>query len=135
MAYVAGFIDGEGNIGVSYFKSTGTYYLHITVPQTHRKPLEVLLETFGGNIWNRPIPKNPKHKQQWYWRVTRKLAASVLNELLPYLVLKKEQAELGIVFQARIGQPSIRLPEGEHEKRAKIIQELKYLNNKEDGNA
>lgn len=83
----------------------------ISVSQVHREPLEVFVRFFGGSLYldarqsergctnSRPV---------WRWVVGSKLAERTLEQLAPYLVLKREQTVLGLAFQER------RLPRGQH---------------------
>ena len=92
--WAAGFIDGEGYIGLSRgtSKKTGRPFHQalVDVSQIRRETLDVLIELFGGNI---------RHgKRAFYWRVGGNHARAVLWTILPYLVGKKRQAELTLQF-------------------------------------
>ncbi len=54
---------------------------------------------FGGAVVHN-ISKNPKHKDRWSWHIPSKQASEFLKLVLPYLQLKRPQAELAIKYQS-----------------------------------
>jgi hypothetical protein len=111
-AYLAGIIDGEGWIGVNVVEGRGRHAGHppqhtirVAVGNRDRGLIEWIAEHFGGNITRRKC-YDDKWGEQWGWAVQSRRASSVLKEVLPYLVVKRTQAELAIQLQARkTGQP------------------------------
>lgn len=102
IAYLAGFIDGEGciRIGKGHTHKSGKriFYLSLSVHQVDRRPLDILYGRYGGSL-----RMNTAHKPNnlWAWTVSGTTAARAIEEMLPYLITKKEQAILGLEFQAR----------------------------------
>ena len=101
VAWAAGFFDGEGCISISKpinKRKNGVHYtgyqLQAIVAQRDRRPLEVIVGLFGGNITAVKIHGST----YWYLRKHGAKAAELLEQLLPFLVLKKEQAELALRF-------------------------------------
>jgi fucose 4-O-acetylase-like acetyltransferase len=122
LAYLAGFFDGEGSI------STTRGVLRVSVGQVDPTPLQLLHGMFGGTI--RRIEKaNPNHQTIYHWTVGAKAAGAVLATLLPYLVVKREQAIVGIQLQSRMlhqgGNKG--LPAAEKEIRQTLVKRLKDL--------
>ena len=106
VAWAAGFFDGEGCISIGKpinkrLRKDGTGYRHTwyqlqaIVAQRNRRPLEVLVGLFGGNITIVKIHGS----SYFYLRMHGPKAMAMLQRLLPFLVLKQEQAELAIRFQ------------------------------------
>ena len=94
IAYLAGLIDGEGCIVIKKNKSTNRLYnysLRLTVQMYHKDVIYAIYCRFGGNIH---ILKN----KIWFWDIGGLDAGDLLKELLPYLIVKKEQAELALNF-------------------------------------
>lgn len=54
-------------------------------------------ENFGGSVYTYK-PSNPIYKVWSVWRVTDRQARDVLATLMPYLIVKKKQAQLVIDF-------------------------------------
>lgn len=101
-AYAAGVIDGEGTIGVwrerrAKNSSGYRYRVAMEVSNTNEKLIDWLQQRFGGfkAIVN---AEREGCKRLWKWRSTTSVVLEIVKQLLPYLVLKQEQAELVIEF-------------------------------------
>lgn len=98
LAYIAGFFDGEGHIGIYTYKASknGRRYarLVIGITNSHRPVLEWAREVMGaGRIQVKRI-----HSERWsdcYSLIIQGLSARrFLTALLPYLKVKHERATL-----------------------------------------
>lgn len=104
--YVAGLVDADGSIIISktmprYSRRLSPWYrLSVQVTNTHRPVLEMLEEEYGGSVTNKPLTKGSffTRKSHYNWSVGGKGAFEMLKRLQPHLIIKKEQAELGIKF-------------------------------------
>lgn len=101
VAYAAGFIDGEGTIGIYRHKNDecngGFYYFpSITVSQVERAPLEMIKTFLGvGSIEVRNKPDGSENQRACHaLRITGKNAISVAQLIFPYLIVKKRAAEM-----------------------------------------
>jgi hypothetical protein len=101
LAYLAGVLDSDGTIGVK--RSTysmrvigdsaqPTYSERIHIRQVERAALEVFAATFGGNI-GITDPSAKRGRPLFNWGQTDLKAAVTLMALLPYLRIKRGQAE------------------------------------------
>ena len=95
---VAWTVAAEGTISVG--KSSGKYhYPYVQVTNTSKDFIDKFLEMvdYGNVCFATKIPKNPNHKQAYIWSV-RSLAGclNLLEQILPFLPIKIEQAELVI---------------------------------------
>lgn len=129
LAWAAGIIDGEGHIGL-YLSRTNTgncYVLKVAVVNTNLKMLERLKSIFNGGSINVRIKKQSHHKQQWCYYACSKKAERVLQSVLPYLVAKSDQAELGLLSRKYIRQHGINTMNPEMEKQSEISARLKEL--------
>lgn len=100
--YAAGIIDGEGCITLRYHNKDGRSrpLLQVSVGNTDQWLVEWLRSSFGGNItYRQRVQKN--WKPLWLWSAENKIAGEFLELIIPYLRLKKPQAELAIEFQSR----------------------------------
>ena len=98
MAYIAGFIDGEGCIRIKKSNQSGnSYYVTLQVTNTDKKPLLLIKEIFWGKVFFQE--KKPSNKVVWQYYSTTAEAVDTLRALVGFLVSKKEQAELAIKFQ------------------------------------
>ena len=97
ICYMAGFMDGEGTITANYRKSErGFPSLHFRaiIFNTNLNILERLKVTWGGRLSLFQAPRSIKHKKMYclYWG--GKDCLPVLEAIIPYLVIKKRQAEI-----------------------------------------
>ena len=97
-AWAAGFFDGEGCVMGRDRKFDHTpnkcIHLELTVNNTHKKSIERLKELFNGNI--QFIQSTNRCKDTWRWVASANVARIFLKSTLPYLITKKEQAEIGL---------------------------------------
>jgi hypothetical protein len=128
LAYTAGMVDGEGHIGLAPNKSSFVPILIVT--NTDQRIIDWLFERFSGAIHHHDR-NNALHKARHNWRLQGKHATRLLELLLPYLVLKRKQAEIAISFYA----PGVsfhdgprRIPGSELERRTSLHRDLKELN-------
>jgi hypothetical protein len=97
-AWAAGFIDGEGSIGIEMRPDRPGGRLVLTVVQKHPEPLERLHELFGGHLdWQRG--SGPRGTDRWRWRAASGTAWFVLTMTRPYLTVKAAEADIALVYQ------------------------------------
>jgi len=91
LGYLAGVFDGEGTFGI-WSKGDGkTRQLRVCVDMTDGDTILRFLTFFKtGAIYSR-VPKDPKHKLMYSWRVTKKeIALDILRKMLPYLSKRRQ---------------------------------------------
>jgi len=105
LAYMAGVIDGEGNITLAKrnngkYKAGVRYDIQIGVTNTNKWLLESFRFAFGGSIRKKRkgFKSLPSSQDCFDWSVTNQQAFTAIKALLPYLQLKRPQAELAITF-------------------------------------
>lgn len=134
--YAAGFIDGEGSIQLyaGQRKNGGlNYQIIVTVSNTNIEVLNQMKESFEGTV--RPLTKAKGNcKQAYRWRVVSQQALSFLKLIAPYLIVKKEQANLAFQFQTRlVWNPKWgynKLSPNEVGERARLLSQMHLLNHK-----
>lgn len=102
MAWLAGFVDGEGCFLITPATSSykGRKYLHAVfmLSNTDKRLIDRCIEITGlGKARSRST--KPECKNAYEWRITGEDVSNFAELLLPYLVSKHEQAELAIVFR------------------------------------
>lgn len=110
LIYAAGFFDGEGCIYIGRRAKSGREYftLTISVSNTDKASVEIFRKLFGGYLSELKSDRGGKRKSVLYmWQVDSGKAAVALDELLPFLRLKKKEAKLAVRFQSRRGRSSI----------------------------
>jgi hypothetical protein len=127
--WAAGFFDGEGCISIGkaqpqlkYYKHNHHYTVRLTVYQNIRAPLQIFKELFGGTIKLRPATGKQKNNG-WVWSIGGRGLVAALTQMLPYLIVKKEQAELAIGFQGRKVPRGQKYADG---KNARLLDDADY---------
>ena len=106
IAYLAGFIDGEGSISICKTNSSNSIYktpryvLEVTVTNTYKPIIDMFQELFAGSWTRRRHEKHPVWKQSYCIRWASIKAKEILELVYPHLIVKKEQAEVAIEFQS-----------------------------------
>ena len=97
LAYAAGLIDGEGCIRIQKQSNKQTYIVVVQLAMSEKASVirQALIATFGGNSYEMEF-KNKKWAKQWQWRISGEKACDLLSQILPFLVLKKKQAQLAL---------------------------------------
>jgi hypothetical protein len=94
-AYLAGLIDGEGSIGTTRTGKRGDIVGRLIIANTNHDFLRMLQARFGGGSLNL---KKAGQKEGWrpYGNIawTQLQARKLLEATLPYLFIKRRQAEL-----------------------------------------
>lgn len=106
LAWMAGFVDGEGCITISKQvrrnRPSPAYRAVITITNTNRQVLVPFLEAWGGAIYSVHEKRRDKRKVKWAdawcWHCPASRSPRMLRRLLPYLRLKREQALVVIDF-------------------------------------
>src|SRR6516164_928147 len=105
-AYVAGFLDGEGNITIlqrNRYNGGESYCLIVGFTNCNLHVLELIRNEYGGSLFQKRRYKS-NHSPSYELRLsTRKLTQRLLTDVLPFLICKKSQAELGLSF-LRLGK-------------------------------
>ena len=110
-AYIAGFIDGEGSIGLSDRGKEARktrdliYIMKISISNTNRDVLEWIRLKIGfGSIYTARKGNN-KHKQSYQWAIVGRRCVDLLEWIYPYLKVKRLQAEVLFEFAESMRPP------------------------------
>jgi hypothetical protein len=102
LAYMAGIIDGEGCICIhrSRTKRAGDSLIaNVTVRMTVEHIPQWLHFSFGGSFGTQK-PKKVGWQPVYQWKVYGKNAVTFLQAILPYLIVKRPQAEIALRVEA-----------------------------------
>lgn len=102
LAYTAGIMDGEGSIGIARHNSSTarrgyTLELCVQVTSSDEWLCQWLRFGYGGSLSH---SSNSHGNPMWHWIIVARQAAVFLRLVLPYLKLKRPQAEVAISFQS-----------------------------------
>jgi hypothetical protein len=131
-AYIAGIIDGEGCIRIGHVGPLKrTLYLTIAVGMCHRGVIEWLqAKLSSGTIKvNNHTKVRDGWNPQWLVRIHGKRAQLLCKAILPYMIVKREHAEIAAAFpcDCRSG-PLVMLSPEVQEQRSKFAERMRVLN-------
>ena len=118
LSYFAGIIDGEGSLeSQKQFQKKGVtprYSLRLSLTMSTKEPIKTLAEWLGLKYKVYPS-QDEKRSQRVRLHIPKSMATRLLGKAIPFLILKKRQAEL-IIEIDRIrseASPSRSLPMGQ----------------------
>ena len=104
-AYLAGILDGEGYVTITRQKTSGRFYYraNVQVSNTRFALLKWLKDRWGGQIFpdGHAYRNRRNNAMCWKWNLECLMAKKALQDALPYLVLKEEQALSVLAFPGR----------------------------------
>lgn len=134
--YIAGFVDGEGYLGIRKHSRDDVrfgFHIQLSVKIAQRLGDEMVLyelkKLYDGHISKTRKPKNPQQCPSVCWEISgTKRVKKFIEDLLPYLVVKKKQALVLLEF-IKIGRvTSYDKAKEIQEKRLKLYEEIRRLN-------
>lgn len=146
LIYLAGIMDGEGTISMcdkrimkrkslgirktnKIYRARINFSTTITVCNTDERLMSWLINHFGGAIsTSKRQKKNWKQKMTWIMPTTKII--EILDGILPYLVLKKEQAKLMIEIRKTFDQNQRQLLTSDevYNRRLEVSQLIRFHN-------
>lgn len=125
IAYLAGFIDGEGSIML--YRRGVRCFLRLAVASCDLFILEWIQEQtgVGANI-TKHTQETAKHRLAYAWTCNSEAAESVIRQLLPDLKIKRLQAELALAFMGELRKPGRRADTAWQENYRKWMQALNH---------
>lgn len=126
-AWAAGFLDGDGCFSLAGYGKNQEIYgstsraVTISAGNNNLAPLEELQSLFGGElIKSRPTQKGTEH---WRWCLNGAVSVrEAIIQLLPYLIDKKEAAEIVLAFSVLVGKRGVRVSEETKAAREELIE-------------
>lgn len=110
LAYLAGFIDGEGCFFIGMFQTKSAagnkhpnYHTYIKICNTDSTVMKWIQETFGStnnNQWKSTDRKKEFDKEIFNAQITGQTLTKLLPLILPYLKVKKAHCEIMIKMRA-----------------------------------
>jgi hypothetical protein len=96
IAYIAGLVDGEGSIGVSASSHSLTNYrIKLDITMCDRQAIDFAASVFGGKVVQLKH-KTSSGKAIYSWVLWCQKAANVLEQLIPYLLIKRDRAQKAV---------------------------------------
>lgn len=133
VAYLAGIVDGEGHITVTRVRTKGSvnvsHSIRVVVTNTDKALIKWLCE-MSDTAMVKKAPAHPTWKTAWNWQITGVNAEAFLRAILPWLRVKRRQAELCLELRdlGRHKWKGRALDPAVVEERERIAQEVIALN-------
>ena len=134
-AYLAGIIDGEGTIRIARTNPKHSnwnikYSGAISIGMIDKKVIQLFVKLFGAKM---RIECVPNRKPIYRWGTSgNNVVPEILKTILPYLIVKRKQAELVIKFCENCQKNGFRknkgLPKKELQWRAALYLKVRNLN-------
>ena len=105
LAYLAGIVDGEGTISVTSDKASGCLFAtYLSIANTSCKLLETIKKWVGAGCIQPKKGAKVYYKTCYVYTLRGDTLRKLLPELVPFLVVKKEQAKLLIKLMSLTGK-------------------------------
>ena len=105
--YVAGLFDGEGCISLVKQRRTNSplpsYTMRVVISMTHKPIIKLLQAQFGGNYHERK-GANSKTRNSFSLMWANQQAGTILQILIPHLILKRAEAEVALEYVQTLSQ-------------------------------
>jgi len=105
LAYLAGVVDSDGYVTVmcSWYQGKPSLAASCGITGTSREPHDLAAALIGGRVRSHRVEGAQLGRETAYvWQRLGVEAAEVLAQLLPYLRIKRDRAEMVIQLQERI---------------------------------
>lgn len=102
LAYIAGYLDGEGCFWVSKTGKPG-----ISCTNTHKPTIEWLQKILGGSVHKQKGRKN-NHRTTYTWQIVGRIADEFCKIICIYLKEKQPQAVGLMLSQQTMGLPLLK---------------------------
>ncbi len=99
LAYIAGFLDGDGCIVINYEKNSGCflgYRVRVRISFTQISCRREVLDTLRDWISSGQVSEYQHNHMAEYMIRDQLVVDALLKQLLPFLVVKKKHAELAL---------------------------------------
>jgi len=142
-AWLAGFIDGEGYIGITFQRkketrfssATPRYHPLLIIVNTNKEVLSFIKRVINDGKIYVGKESNGKWKKSYQYKLTKRdTLEEILTAILPYLKLKNQQCKILLNFIRRRKNIKPRTGEGSrgitsfNQRDQKLYQELLLLN-------
>ncbi len=132
LAYFAGFIDGEGYIGISRMAQrkavSPQWRVQVSASNTDPRVISQLKECFGGHFNLCHKRKFGNDRPVFQWCVISKQASIFLQAIRPYLKMKRDQADIAISFQKTLTSSGRKLTDEQIAWRQIEVDKIRTLN-------
>lgn len=102
-AWFAGVFDGEGCI--AWPRRDCLMTVRLTVANTNLAFLRQVIKISGTGKLHSRVPRSTRHTQAWMWDCYGENARIILRQILPWLIIKREAAEVALGIREAVEPP------------------------------
>lgn len=129
--YMAAIIDGEGSLSIAKMspckkRPYAFFTPSLCIINTNKDLMDWLILNFGGNFSTRKKIENRKTCYRWFACGSK--IQNILEQTLPYMIIKKEIANLIIEFRKTVGKTGWRMPQEIWDLRQQLYLQSRQLN-------
>jgi len=95
LAYAAGFLDGDGSLGIEFASSLERYYIQVRAYSINPEVPAWLQSKFGGSVTKQKQSSKALRngKDLYLWRLCGRKAQDAIRLIKPYMIEKQVQAD------------------------------------------
>ncbi len=141
LAYIAGLFDGDGSVCISKGvsgsqgnKHRRSYGVNTRIGSTNLDVIKYCISKLGGWLIQPRRVQGATHQQMYYWGLSSRKAATMLRAILPFLKIKRNQAQLAIEFQEAIKSSVFPSKEFASKYKERVWHQMMSLNRCEPNN-
>lgn len=127
LEYIAGLFDGEGHVSITdmFRRDTIDPKLVVKITNTFLPILEEIQSIYKGSIYKQPKLKD-HYLQVYVLSLTVENSKKFLNDILPHLRIKYEQAKVALEFSSTVYRRGKKKVTSEEKEIRKICMEKLY---------
>jgi hypothetical protein len=136
LAYAAGIVDGEGCVYArAWLRPDGLFHttVQLQVTMCSASVIKYLYDAFGGRVYT-DVPRSghAQYKRRFIWSINNRKVRVILAALLPYLIEKRQRAEIAIQLANMMGERGkgrkFAVPQTERDERIRLAAQIKAFN-------
>lgn len=129
LAYYAGLFDGEGCVSINKVKGIkgrrDSFQLRVNITSTNEEVVRQMPGSFGGTVLFR---QRERAQDFWNWVAVARQARDFLVLIKPDLIIKHQQARVGIMFQTERDARGQQKTEEDWNKEFQYYETIRRLN-------
>lgn len=129
LGYMAGLIDGDGTISLSFRDGSRSPTYQVLVTGCNRRLIEWVQAQIGGAMWSKANSRwTMGTEPQYQWGLKQPESLEFIGMILPYLVGKRRQGELLLEAGRGLGAGYNPMPETTRREIKSLAAQVSYEN-------
>lgn len=115
VTYIAGILDGEGSVGVTFAPGGRYLKFRVDIGQADRRLIDWLQPRIGGAVYL------DRRSGVWHLTLSKRQGVALLEAVRPFLIVKGEQADAFLHLAARSYVNGRRITDVELAERERLV--------------